>query len=160
MRQCNTSKNYRQARIIFYCVLVMFVIIELFAFLWFSTRLQHKSDATVKNMMAQEQSDTSGTDYPAYDETVEWSDSVVVLTQALGVTGYDANLILHEIADVYKEQYGRQFYFFNEFTPVDGLDAHYIISSGDNAARFEVKIKQGKVTYIQNLGIGGELYES
>lgn len=154
IRQNHTSKNYRQARIIFYCVLVMFVIIELFAFLWFSTRLQHKSDATAKNMMTQEESETSYTEYPAYDETVEWSDSVVVLTQALGVTGYDANLILHEIADVYEEQYGRQFYFFNEFMPVSDTDDHYVVCSGDNAARFEIKIKHGEVTYIQNLGMG------
>lgn len=142
--------EYRRARMLFYCALIMFVVIEILFFLVFSVRTDKKMDDTakyIKNIT----SDTQA--YPEYDETAEWGDSVTSVAAILGVTEHDADIVLHGVANVYQKEYGRQFYFFNSFEKAEGTDDHYVISSGDRSAKFEVKIKNGNVTFVQNLGM-------
>lgn len=147
------SNGYQKARTVFLCCLIIFIVIEICIFLYFGAKMNQYSENVTKDLNLTENvaSDSSVKVYPEYDETAEWDAAVESAAKILGVNTEDANDILHQIAAIYKQQFGTQFYFFNEFELIDNTDNHYSISSGDDYARFEVQIKDGVVTWVQEL---------
>lgn len=140
-------REYDKARVTLLCCFIVFVGIELFIFLWASSKLGSRS------IEVDESSNTSNevTEYPEYDDTAEWNESVNIVSDVLFVDTTIADDILHQIADVYNQEFGKTLYFFSEFELMKDTKNHYSITSGDDYARFEIKIENNHVDYVQQL---------
>lgn len=138
--------EYHKARVTLLCGLVIFIIVEILIFLWVFSVLGH----TNSNGLSVDQIEESSTQL-LFDETIEWYDSVQLISDSLVISVDDANDVLHQIAQIYFDEFGKQLYFCNEFHKINGIENHYSISSSDAYARFEVEIVDKHVTYVQEL---------
>lgn len=141
-------REYHKARVTLLCGVVIFIIVEILIFLWVFSVLGHTNSDGMKTKQVDKslvQLDLS------FDETIEWHDSVQTIADRLIISFDDADEVLHQIAQIYFDEFGKQLYFCNEFDRIDGVENHYSISSSDAYARFEVEIVDGHVTYVQEL---------